>query len=222
MEWMIISGLLFSAFLCGSVPTGYLIVKATKGIDIRTVGSGNIGSTNVSRIAGRKAAVITQVADILKGAIPVAVSAMLISELELPCNRDLLVSATGLAAIIGHDFTPFLGFRGGKGVNTTVGSFLIMAPIPTAIAVGSYFALRLATGIISVGSIVLGIVLPIAVGCLRLPLPILIASAVAGSLILIQHKDNIGRLVRGEERKVPGLGPGCHPAERSPDSGSPQ
>jgi len=200
MEWMIISGIIFSAFMCGSIPTGYLIVKAIKGIDIRTVGSGNIGSTNVKRIAGSKAAMITQVIDVLKGVIPVVVCVMLISTFELPFNRNVAVSITGLAAIMGHDFTPFLNFRGGKGVNTTVGSFMIIATVPTVIAVGIYFILRLATGIVSVGSIVLGIALPITVGCFKLPLPIFVGSVIAGSLIVIQHKDNIYRLVRGKEK----------------------
>jgi len=202
MELLIISAILFLAFLLGSIPTGYLIVKATKGIDIRTVGSGNIGSTNVKRIAGSKAAMITQVIDVSKGAVPVVVCAIVQSTYELSFNRNILVSATGLMAIIGHDFSPFLHFKGGKGVNTTVGAFLLMATIPTAIAIGSYFILRLSTGIVSVASIVLGIALPITVGCFKLPLPILIASVIAGMLILIQHKDNIGRLIRGEEQAI--------------------
>jgi glycerol-3-phosphate acyltransferase PlsY len=202
MELVIISGSLFLAFLCGSIPTGFLIVKATKRIDVRTVGSGNIGSTNVKRIAGSKAATITQVIDIFKGALPVIACMMLQGAHASSSQRDILVSAAGLMAIIGHDFSPFLRFKGGKGVNTTVGSFLVMAPVPTAIAVGFYFILRLATGIVSVGSLVLGTVLPIAVACFGLPLPVLIGSAVAGILILIQHRDNIGRLLRGEEEAI--------------------
>ena len=174
MEWIIISGILLLAFVCGSIPTGYLIVRATKGIDIRAVGSGNIGSTNVKRIAGSKAAMVTQVIDILKGAVPVIVCLMLPEACESSFHRDILAAATGLVAILGHDFSPFLHFKGGKGVNTTVGSFLILAPIPAAIAIGFYFILRLATGIVSVRSIALGIVLPIAVACFRSPVPILI------------------------------------------------
>jgi glycerol-3-phosphate acyltransferase PlsY len=202
MELVIIGGILVFAFLCGSIPTGFLVVKATRGVDIRAVGSGNIGSTNVRRVAGSKAATITQIIDVLKGVVPVAVCLMLQRACGLSYNRDILVSATGLMAIIGHDFSPFLHFRGGKGVNTTVGVFLTVAPIPTAIAIGVYFILRLATGIVSVGSIVFGIVLPMAVGCFGLPLPILIGSAMAGILILIRHRDNVGRLLRGQEKAI--------------------
>jgi len=93
---------------------------------------------------------------------------MLPEACESSFHRDILAAATGLVAILGHDFSPFLHFKGGKGVNTTVGSFLILAPMPTAIAVGFYFILGLATGIVSVRSIALGIVLPIAVGCFPL------------------------------------------------------
>ncbi len=202
MELTVIGGILFSAFLCGSIPTGYIIVRAVKGIDIREVGSGNIGSTNVKRVAGSNAAIVTQVIDVLKGAIPVVVGLAISRAFRLHTTGSALGSITGLAAIVGHDFSPFLGFRGGKGVNTTVGSFVIIAPMPTAIALGFYFIFRLATGIVSVGSIALGITLPITVGCFRLPAPILVSSAIAGSLIIMRHQDNIRRLVGGEEREV--------------------
>lgn len=200
MELIFISAILFTAFLFGSIPTGFLIVKAVKGIDIRTVGSGNTGSTNVKRIAGSKAAMITLVIDILKGAVPVVICMLSISAFEVSFNSDVLVSATGLAAIAGHNFSPFLHFKGGKGVNTTIGSFLIIAPMPTAIAVGFYFILRRASGIVSVGSIALGIALPICVVFSNFPSPTIIGSLIAGVLMLIQHKDNIGRLIRGEEK----------------------
>lgn len=202
MEPVIIAAILFLAFLLGSIPTGFLIVKASKGIDIRTVGSGNTGSTNVKRVAGRKAAIITQVIDILKGAIPVGICIFVLSDLDTSFNRNILVSASALTAILGHNFSPFLHFKGGKGVNTTVGAFLLIATIPTAIAVGFYFILRLTTGIVSVGSIALGIVLPMCVGFLNLPFPVFAGSVIAGVLILIQHKDNIARLIRGEEKST--------------------
>ncbi|MFC1682809.1 glycerol-3-phosphate 1-O-acyltransferase PlsY [Candidatus Zixiibacteriota bacterium] len=197
---ILLSGILLLAFLCGSIPTGNLIVKKTAGIDIRDAGSGNIGSTNVKRIAGTKAAITTQMIDILKGTIPVVAAILLAKHIELPINRNILVPITGLATIMGHDFTPFMNFKGGKGVNTTVGSFIIIAAIPTAIAGGMYFIFKLMTRIVSVGSIALAIALPIAVGCFKMPLPIFICSIFAGLLIIIQHKENIGRLLRGEEK----------------------
>ncbi len=202
MDLIIIIGILFLAFLCGSIPTGYLIVKNSQGIDIRNVGSGNTGSTNVKRIVGSKAARITQLIDILKGTIPVVATIMVVKNIELPINSNVLVSITGLATIMGHDFTPFLNFRGGKGVNTTVGSFIIIATWPTVVAVVIYFIFKLLTGIVSVGSIALGIALPIAIGCFKMPLSIISCSIFAGVLIVIQHKDNIGRLLRGEEKPI--------------------
>jgi len=202
MDWLIPIGILLAAFLCGSIPTGYWVVKAVKGIDIRTVGSGNIGSTNVRRIAGAKAALLTQVIDVPKGAIPVGAAILLSRTLTLPVSADVLAPTTGLAAILGHDFSPFLAFRGGKGVNTTVGAFLVIATVPTVIAIGIYFGLRLATRIVSTGSLALGLALPCAVAAFRLPLPILLASATAGVLIIIRHRTNINRLIRGEERPV--------------------
>jgi glycerol-3-phosphate acyltransferase PlsY len=200
MDLIIVSCLLLLAFFCGSIPTGYLIVKRTAGVDIRNVGSGNIGSTNVKRIAGAKVAIITQMIDILKGVIPVAAAILVARNSELPLSSDVLVPLTGLAAILGHDFTPFLKFNGGKGVNTTAGSFFMMAPLPTLISAGIYSILKLTTGIVSIGSIALAIALPLAAGCFKMPLPTLVCSIIAGLLIIIKHKDNIGRLLRGEEK----------------------
>ena len=187
MDWIIISSIFLLAFLFGSIPTGYLVVKKLKGIDIRKEGSGNIGSTNVKRIAGSKASKITQLIDILKGTVPVAVAIAAGKIFELPLN-SMLVPVTGLVAIIGHDFTPFLNFKGGKGVNTTIGSFILIAPLPTLIAVGIYFSFKLMTGIVSVGSLALGIALPIAAALFKMPPPVIVCSVIAGFLILILHK----------------------------------
>ncbi len=200
MDWIIISSILIISFLCGSIPTGYLVVKKMKGVDIRKEGSGNIGSTNVKRIAGSKASKITQLIDILKGTIPVAGAIVAGKVFELPLNNNMLVPITGLVAIIGHDFTPFLNFKGGKGVNTTIGAFILIAPLPTLIAVGIYFSFKLMTGIVSVGSLALGIALPIAAALFKMPPPVIICSAFAGLLILILHKENISRLLKGEEK----------------------
>ncbi|NYC93551.1 acyl-phosphate glycerol 3-phosphate acyltransferase [Clostridium acetobutylicum] len=111
------------SFLCGSIPTGYLITKKLSGIDVRTKGSGNIGSTNVKRVAGTKISMITQVMDILKGIIPVLLCMLIASKIKLPISTSMYLSIIVIAVILGHDYTPFLGFNGGKGVNTTVGAF---------------------------------------------------------------------------------------------------
>lgn len=123
-----IAGSLLFSFFCGAIPTGYLLLKFVQHQDIRDAGSGNIGSTNVKRVAGTKLSLVTQIIDILKGLIPVALGLMLIRYFDLSSGKALLSSAIALAAILGHDFSPFLGFRGGKGVNTTIGAFLLLAP----------------------------------------------------------------------------------------------
>lgn len=202
MDWIIVSGLLLTAFLCGSIPTGYLVVKKTRGVDIRKVGSGNIGSTNVKRIAGAKAAKITQVIDILKGVIPVAVVILLDKVIQLPLDSNILAPLAGLAAIIGHDFTPFLSFKGGKGVNTTIGAFVLVAPLPTLISVIIYFVLKMLTGIVSVGSVALGIALPVSIVFFKMPAAVIVCSIIAGVLIVTLHRENISRLLRGEEKPV--------------------
>lgn len=131
---ILILGVLFS-FLCGSIPTGYLVSMDLYGIDIRKKGSGNIGSTNVNRILGRRASLYTQVVDIIKGIIPVVLSIYVSSKAQLPVSKDLFISITAIAVILGHDYTPFLNFRGGKGVNTTVGAFLFIATLPDLIGI---------------------------------------------------------------------------------------
>lgn len=187
------------AFLCGSIPVGYLLVKKHCGIDIRKKGSGNIGSTNVKRVAGPRISALTQVLDITKGIVPVAVSMCLAAAYKLPLEKNTFYAIVALAAIIGHNYTPFLGFNGGKGVNTTLGAFALIAPIPTFLAVGMYFLLRIFTPIVSIRSISLGLTLPIASALIGLN-PAITYSAIAAAIImLIRHKNNLIRLFQGKE-----------------------
>ena len=158
---MIIIITIVVSFLCGSIPTGYLLTKKFCEIDIRTKGSGNIGSTNVKRIAGTKISLITQVIDILKGIIPVILGMYLAKNIELPMSTNTYISIIAIGVVLGHDYTPFLKFKGGKGVNTTIGAFVFIAPIPTLIGVAVHFILRLFTSIVSIRSIAIGITIPI-------------------------------------------------------------
>lgn len=188
------------SFLFGSIPTGYLVTKKMYGIDIRTKGSGNIGSTNVKRIVGRKASLITQVMDIAKGMVPVVVGIYILNTMNLTIAKDTYLSSIAVAAILGHDYTPFLAFRGGKGVNTTLGVFIFIAPIATLSGVAVYFILRLFTSIVSIRSISLGITIPIVCAIMNLPSSIIIAAVIASILIIIRHKDNLIRLIKKEEK----------------------
>ncbi|WP_055667546.1 glycerol-3-phosphate 1-O-acyltransferase PlsY [Desnuesiella massiliensis] len=197
---MIIIVSIILAFLCGSVPTGYLITKKLYGIDIRTKGSGNIGSTNVKRIAGTKASILTQIGDILKGIIPIILGIVIFRNITLLISKDIYLSLLALAVILGHNYTPFLGFRGGKGVNTTLGAFILLIPVPTLTGVAVYFLLKLFTSIVSIRSMVLGITIFIASIIMKSPLPIVVSTAMAAILIIFRHKDNIKRIINKEEK----------------------
>jgi glycerol-3-phosphate acyltransferase PlsY len=195
---IIICLFLFS-FFCGAIPTGYLLLKAVKHQDIREIGSGNIGSTNVKRAAGTRMSLITQIIDILKGLIPVAIGIALNRNFDIAGGRMLILSGTALAAVLGHDFSPFLGFRGGKGVNTTIGAFLLLAPLAVISAIVVFYALRLITPVVSLRSLILGITLAIAAVICGLPPEVIGASWIAAILIFVRHIENIQRLIKHQE-----------------------
>ena len=187
------------AFLCGSIPMGYLLVKKYCRIDIRTQGSGNIGSTNVKRVAGSKISILTQALDVTKGLVPVAISMMLALVYKLPIEKNTFNAVVAIAAIIGHNYTPFLGFNGGKGVNTTLGAFILIAPVPTISAIAMHFILKLFTPIVSIRSIALGLTLPIASILTGLNHAIIYSAIIAAIIMIIRHKDNLIRLYQGKE-----------------------
>lgn len=197
---MIILITVIIAFLCGSIPTGYLLTKKICKIDIRTKGSGNIGSTNVKRIAGTKISIMTQIGDILKGVIPVALSMYLAKTINLPISANIFIAIIAMVVILGHDYTPFLGFNGGKGVNTTLGAFILLAPIPTLTGVAVHFLLRLFTSIVSIRSIAIGVTIPIMCIIMKVPAEIVVSSAAACVLMIVRHKDNLIRIINNEEK----------------------
>ncbi|MFI5347779.1 MAG: glycerol-3-phosphate 1-O-acyltransferase PlsY [Elusimicrobiota bacterium] len=191
-----IAGLLTLAYLSGGIPTGYLVVKRFYGYDIRTRGSGNPGTANVYRNAGAKAGAITLAVDALKGFLPVMLCLHL-----FPGNVGLAI-ATGAATVIGHNWTIFLGFRGGKGVATSAGVFTALLPWPmAATAIAFLLAVKL-SGHISVGSMTGAVVLPVAALALGAPPALSAAAAGAGTLILIKHISNIKRLLADREHGI--------------------
>lgn len=189
------------SFLCGSIPTGYIIMKKFYGIDIRTKGSGNIGSTNVKRIAGLKTAVLTQAGDVIKGLVPVALAMYISHIVVLPVPSEVYLCLVAMAAVLGHDYTPFLSFNGGKGVNTTLGAFFLLSPFSITLGVLMYFVLKKATDIVSIRSLALGITIPLTCIIFKKPLAIIITSTLACILMIYRHKDNIKRLAHHEELK---------------------
>ncbi|MFO7617622.1 MAG: glycerol-3-phosphate 1-O-acyltransferase PlsY [Bacteroidales bacterium] len=198
-----IAGFVLFAFLCGAIPTGFLIVMRKKGIDIRRIGSGNIGSTNVRRVAGKKTAALVQILDILKGALPTGLALWVLTlQSNPPISKELMISMTGIAAVLGHNYTPFLGFRGGKGVNTTVGAFLIISPVSVVLAAVSYFITKYTVRIASVSSIILSIVLLVVIILAHEPAPYIGAAIAACYLIVVNHQSNIKRVLKGQEPRI--------------------
>lgn len=196
---MIIILTIIVSFLCGSIPTGYLIIKKLYGIDIRTKGSGNIGSTNVKRVAGTQISIITQMIDILKGIIPMSLGIWLTRYVELPVSINIYFSIIALAVILGHDYTPFLNFNGGKGANTTIGAFVLIAPIPTITGFVVYLILRVFTKIVSIRTLAGGMTIPIMSIVLNLPISIIVAATLAWILMVIRHKENLIRIAHKKE-----------------------
>lgn len=183
------------AYLIGSIPFGYLIVRGKVGADIRQTGSGGTGATNVSRRAGKVAGVVTLILDALKGGAAVLIA-------ELLTRSDWMVAAAAVAVIVGHIFPVWLRFRGGKGVATGAGVFLSLAPVAVLCAGVVFLAIVLTTRYVSLGSMVGATVIPLFVWLLSDSRPLLIAAALGALLIVFAHRGNIARLARGTEAQI--------------------
>ena len=188
-----VAGLLAFGYLAGGIPTGYLVVKRLKGYDIRTKGSGNPGTANVYRNAGALAGAITLAVDALKGYAPVCLS------LALDPGRPELAIAVGAAAVIGHNWTPLLGFKGGKGVATSAGVFAALLPLPMALTIGVFALAVKLSGHISIGSMTAAVVLPVAAVACGSKTAYSIAAACSGALIIYKHIPNLKRLLANKE-----------------------
>ena len=192
------------AYLLGSIPFGYLIVRLRGGGDVRETGSGGTGATNVTRRAGRAAGVLTLALDALKGAAAVLVARALLGE---EFGVGWWVVASALAVMLGHVFPVWLGFRGGKGVATGLGVFLSLAPLAVLCAAPVFVLVVWATRYVSLGSVTAAALLPLFVWLLgagpRADLrPLLLAAAAGAAFIIFMHRANIGRLLRGTESKL--------------------
>jgi glycerol-3-phosphate acyltransferase PlsY len=192
-DYLLLILLLAGAYLLGSVPTGLLLGKAY-GIDVRKEGSGNIGATNLYRTVGRKVGVMTLAGDCLKGMLPV----LAVKFSSLPAEYAAWV---GLAAFLGHVFSVFLKFRGGKGVATALGVFLALSPLAVAVALGVFVVLMLAWRYVSLGSIAAAAVMPIAVWALDGGRVMSIVTMLIAVIVIVRHLENIKRLVAGTENR---------------------
>ena len=191
-------------YLCGSLPWGLWLGRWLRGVDVRTLGSRNLGATNVYRSLGPGIGIVVLLLDIAKGALPVWLVPGLPFTADFPGGPEWCRLSAGLAAVLGHVFTMFAGFKGGKGVATTVGVLLALSPPAFLVFVLVFVAIVAATRFISLGSIVgslafaatLGFVAPGGWGSPTFGFGVAIAL-----LVVLRHKDNIGRLLRGEERR---------------------
>lgn len=206
--------LLLLGFFCGSIPFGFLLGKA-QGIDVREVGSGNIGATNVWRSCGWKAGLAALLLDILKGFAPTMLAARLAPELT-----GLHVGA-GACAVLGHTFSPWLGFKGGKGVATAAGVVFALEPLGAAIGVATFLSTVALTRYVSLGSLLGALAIGLAVQVQ--PTPVVYKAVVWGAvtLIWIRHRANLKRLLNGEESKFQirgGNAPQGAPAEEASEA----
>lgn len=211
----LLSLIIILSYLAGSIPTGLLVARWAKGIDIRRHGSGNIGSTNVMRALGWKWGLLVQAGDVVKGLFAVLVIARLHYG-DFPFNNrtpfddfTVVQIIAGLAAVAGHIFSVFLNFKGGKGVNTAAGMLVGIAPIDISIAIGVFLLVLFATGYVSLGSVSAATAFPttmfIRFNIFHVDIPsyhTLILFSIATSLLLIfAHRSNIRRLVLGQENR---------------------
>ena len=201
MTYLILALCLVFAFCLGSIPFGLVIAKTFKSIDPRKAGSGNIGSTNVARLCGMPCGLLTLFCDIMKGTLPVLIAVHVLPSM-------FMQSLVAFAAVMGHIKSPFLGFKGGKGVATTIGALIPLAFLPLLCAVACFFVVVFATRYVSLSSITVSLLYPVVfngilsfMGLHADPIAML-SSIIIGLFITFCHRKNIQRLLKGTENKM--------------------
>lgn len=195
---------LLLAFLIGAIPWSLIIGKRFYGIDPREHGSGNLGATNVFRLLGARAGIITLVLDAAKGALAVTLAGLLVNASSYPQPvHDWFEVLAMMAAVLGHSYSPYIGFKGGKGVATSGGALAVVTPLAILIELTVFVTVVATSRMVSLGSVVVALTYPLLVLVLypgRLPITITIF--VLAALVLWRHRTNIRRIARGEERKL--------------------
>ena len=186
--------LVLGGYILGSIPTG-LLAGWAYGVDVRRVGSGNIGTANVLRTAGKWAAFFTLSGDMLKGLIPVVLA-------RLITDDEWTIAAVALAAVVGHCFPVFLRFKGGKGVATGAGTSIGLAPVVGLVLFALWWAVVLVSRYTSLGAIAVMVLSPVAFLLTGQPLPYILYTIAGGVLILWLHRENARALLKGTERKI--------------------
>lgn len=192
MTWLLV----LASYFIGAIPTSYIVARAVRGIDLREHGSGNLGATNAYRVLGWRAATPIFIIDIAKGWLPV----FLFPDLDGSAAWEWAL-AYGAAAIIGHVWSVYVGMRGGKGVATSAGVFLALAPKPILIALCVWIALVFTTGYVSLASVVAAALMPVLVYVLAGTGPVLWLACGLAAFVIYAHRANLRRLARGEEHR---------------------
>lgn len=192
-----------AAYLLGSIPTGFLVAKA-RGIDIRVVGSGNIGAANTFRVLGKSAGILVLLVDALKGFVAVEACGLILKCLGITETGDEIHYriVAGIFAILGHNYTCWLKFKGGKGIATTAGVYLALAPFAVGVALGVFILAVALTRYTSVGSILAAAVIPIVVWFTHDNWMLRIVTIALGALAILKHRTNIQRLIAGTENRI--------------------
>jgi acyl phosphate:glycerol-3-phosphate acyltransferase len=193
----IFSGCAVVSYLLGSIPTGFLWAKS-RGIDIRTVGSGNIGATNVTRALGKRPGITVLLIDTLKGFLPVLLAPRLFAEVD----RNALQIVCCVSVIAGHNWTCWLRFKGGKGVATSAGALLAFLPLPMLCVLSVWGMVFGLSRYVSLGSICAAIALPVATWLITRDRTLTTFTGIVGALVICKHKANIQRLMAGTENRI--------------------
>jgi glycerol-3-phosphate acyltransferase PlsY len=186
--------LILGSYLLGAFPTGYILFKLSERKDIRRFGSGATGATNVFRLKGWRLAFPVALADVAKGAVPALVAQRLFGD---PGFSALCASA----AVVGHCFPVYIGFRGGKGVSTAAGAMFALAWLPALFSMGAFILAVATTRFVSLGSVLAALLFPAFAVLLGAPRPLVLLSLPLVFVILVRHASNISRLIQGTERK---------------------
>ena len=181
-------------YLLGSIPFALLLTRG-RGIELRKVGSGNLGAANVLRTAGVSRAVAVMLLDAAKGAVAVVAARLMSDDIGV-------ATASGVGAIVGHVYPAWLGFRGGKGVAASAGVFAVLAPSATAIAALVFLGITFVTRFISAGSIAGALALAVAAAAGSVPGPVVAGTLLAAAIVIYRHRENVSRLFAGTERRI--------------------
>jgi glycerol-3-phosphate acyltransferase PlsY len=192
----VVAALVVAAYLIGSVPFSFLVARAFGVRDVRRVGSGNVGATNVLRSAGKAAGALALVLDVGKGAAATALAGLLAPD------DAALPAAAAVAAVVGHMFPVWLRFEGGKGVATGLGALAPLAPTAALGAIAAFVVVALATRFVSLGSVAGAVVLAVVAVGRRGPDPVAVAAVVSAALVVFRHRSNLRRILGGTESRV--------------------